>query len=107
MAIDAGVLVLRGAVGPVGEGPAAPGRVGTKVRRHRRPWVPENRGADDHMDVYPDDLGCRGAKVQYRPGQGRGLVRLAEVMPTPGFLVHCTSFELVQCTSFELVQCTS
>ena len=63
MALDAGVLMLRGAVGPVGEGSSATGRVGTKVRRHRRSWVPENRGADDHVDVYPDDLGCQGTKV--------------------------------------------
>jgi hypothetical protein len=112
MALDAGVLMLRGAVDPVGEGAEAPGRAGTKVRRCRRSWVPENRRADDHVDVYPDDLGCPGAKVQNRkspeepaivgpsgprglpscsPGLGRGLARLLEVMPTPGFLVHCTS----------------
>jgi hypothetical protein len=63
MALDAGRLMLRGAVDRVGKGSEAPGRTGTKVRWHRRPWAPENRGTDDHMDVYPDDLGCQGAKV--------------------------------------------
>src|SRR3954468_685829 len=66
MALDAGVLVLRGAVDLVGAGSEAPGHAGTKVRRHRRPWVPENRGTADRVDVYPDDPGCRGTKVQNR-----------------------------------------